>query len=159
MDLGGFTAALAAPDQPRAAFAALQALAQATVGAKLFTLMTVTFEGATRVWSNQPEAYPVSGTKPTPEGDWADTVLVRREIFVANDAAGLAAVFPDHALIASLGCASVLNVPVVVGDRVRGSINCLDVAGHYTADRVAAAAALRLPGAAAFLLWEARPAA
>jgi GAF domain-containing protein len=117
--------------------------------------MTVDFEGATRVWSNRPEAYPVSGTKGTPEGDWAEVVLVRREIFVANDAAGLAAVFPDHELIASLGCASVLNVPVVVGDRVLGAINCLDGAGHYTPARVAAAEALRLPGAAAFLVWEA----
>ncbi len=142
----------AAQDQPATAFAALQSLAQARIGAKLFTLMTVTPEGATRVWSNSPEAYPVSGTKPLPEGPWAEIVLERHEIFVANDAAGLAEVFPDHEVIASLGCASVVNVPCVAGGRVVGSVNCLDVAGHYTLDRVLTADTLRVPGAAAFQL-------
>ena len=64
----------------------------------------------------------------------------------------IAEVFPDHELIASLGCQSVINVPVVIYGAVYGTINCLDVAGYYTPDRVAASEALKLPGAAAFLL-------
>ena len=60
--------------------------------------------------------------------------------------------FPDHELIASLGCEAVLNLPVVAGGAVLGTLNCLDAAGAYTPDRVAAADALRLPGAAALLL-------
>ena len=149
-----FADALAMPDQPRAAFEALARLAHETVGARLFTVMR--FDARTRearrLHSNRPDAYPAQGTKPAPENDWAERVLERREVFVANDRAGLAAVFPDHELIASLGCEAVLNLPVVAGGAVLGTLNCLDAAGAYTPDRVAAADALRLPGAAALLL-------
>ena len=152
-----FADALAAPDQPGAVFAALGALADETVGAKLFTLMTFDAETrlARRIHSNMPDAYPPGGTKPAPETDWTARVLDRHEVFVANTAEEIAAVFFDHAQIAALGCAAALNLPVVVGGRVVGTLNCLDVAGTYTPARVAAAEALRLPGATAFLLYDA----
>ena len=146
---------LASPDnQPRATFEALCALAQGMIGAKLFTLMT--FEartrGAQRVFSNMPDAYPELGTKPLNETWWSDHVLDGHKTFVANDIDAIAEVFPDHELIASLGCQSVINVPIVVNGAVYGTINCLDEAGYYTPDRVAASEAIKLPGAAAFLL-------
>ena len=150
-----FADAIAAHDgQPRHVFDALCALARRTVGARLFTLMR--FDAATRearrIYSNMPEAYPEQGTKPVNETRWTAHVLDGHETFIANDIDGIAEVFGDHELIASLGCESVMNVPVVVDGQVLGTINCLDRAGHYTAERVAAADALRLPGAAAFLL-------
>ncbi|MBF8288327.1 MAG: histidine kinase, partial [Candidatus Rokubacteria bacterium] len=37
----------------------------------------------------------------------------------------------DHALILSLGCASVLNLPVVWDGRTLGTINLLHEAGFY----------------------------
>jgi len=40
-------------------------------------------------------------------------------------------VFFDHELILSLGCASVLNVPVVWDGRTLGTINLLHEAGWY----------------------------
>ena len=45
--------------------------------------------------------------------------------------------FPDHELINSLGCRSVVNLPAAFDGGVPGTVNCLDVAGHYTAERVA----------------------
>ena len=149
-----FERAVAAPGTDAGAIcAALHRLADALVGARLFTLMA--FDGATReasrVYTSDPVAYPVSGTKPAPENAWSARVLDRRETFVANDLAGIAAVFPDHALIDSLGCRAVLNLPIVLGGRVLGTVNCLDRAGRYTPARVAAARALRLPGTVAFL--------
>ncbi len=36
-----------------------------------------------------------------------------------------ASIFLDHALIASLGCAAILNLPVVWNDRLLGTINLL----------------------------------
>ncbi|MGP1355526.1 GAF domain-containing protein, partial [Roseicyclus sp.] len=95
---------------------------------------------------------PVSGEKPLQSGRWTDVVEGRHETFVANTIEEIADVFPDHELIRSLGCESCMNVPVVVGGAVIGTLNCLHEAGHYTPDRVAAAEALKLPGAAAFLL-------
>jgi GAF domain-containing protein len=151
-DLAGALAS--SENQPRATFEALCAFAQQTVGAKLFTLMTFDARSreAQRIFSNMPDAYPELGTKPVNETWWTDHVLDGHKTFVANDIDAIAEVFPDHELIASLGCQSVINVPIIINGAVFGTINCLDEAGHYTPERVAASDALKLPGAAAFLL-------
>ena len=56
--------------------------------------------------------------------------------FVANTIADIADVFPDHQLIASLGCGSVFNLPVLEAGELAATINMLAAPGHYTADRV-----------------------
>ena len=123
---------------------------------KLFTVMT--HDGKKRRGEpasipNMPDAYPVSGTKPANQTDWSRQVIERQAApFVANDIDGIAAVFPDHELIKSLGCESVINVPIVVGGEVLGTINCLHEAGFYTSEKVEAAEALKLPGAVCLLL-------
>jgi GAF domain-containing protein len=154
-DYKQFTAAVTErTDQPDAAFDALRELAEATIGAKLFTVMT--FDPATRmaqrIYSNMPDAYPVSGTKPANPTEWSRLVLEERKTFVANDIDGIAKVFSDHELIRSLGCESVINVPIIVAGDVIGSINCLHEAGFYTPEKVEAAEALKLPGALCMLL-------
>jgi hypothetical protein len=156
-DYSAFVETLAgSSDQPEAAFAALWSLTDGVVGVKLFTVMTHDARNgmAQRIYSNMPEAYPVSGSKPANETDWSRQVIGEKRTFVANDIDGIAAVFSDHALIRSLGCESVINVPIVVAGEVKGTINCLHEAGHYTPERVAAAEALKLPGAVCLLLNE-----
>ena len=156
-DYSSFAKATAAPGAtPQAAFDALCRLTQESVGAKLFTvtLQDRATGGSRRAYSNMPEAYPVSGTKPAGQTDWSRQVLVEKRTFVANDIDSIAAVFPDHALIKSLGCESVINVPIVVGGKVLGTINCLHEAGFYTSERVAASEALKLPGTVCVLLNE-----
>ena len=147
------SALASADDQPWATYRALAGFANALVGARLFTLMAFdeTDGCAVRFFSNMPEAYPVSGRKPANPTDWSRQVLQEHRTFVANDIAAIAQVFPDHELIRSLGCESVLNVPIVIAGKAVGSINCLDKAGNYTPERVAASEALKLPGAACFL--------
>ncbi|CZT36489.1 GAF domain-containing protein [Rhizobium sp. 9140] len=153
-DYTAFVAALAGEGQPMAAYAALEALTQALVGVKLFTIMTsdTTTRVAERVYSNMPEQYPVFGTKPYNETHWSDITLTRQQTFVANTIEEIAEVFGDYELIDSLGCQSVINVPIVVGGTVIGTINCLHETGFYTPERVAAAEALKLPGAVCMLL-------
>jgi len=155
-DYSAFTAAVANGNGPKEAFDALCELTADAVGAKLFTIMT--FEASTgmagRVYSNMPDAYPVSGTKPANMTNWSRQVLTEKRTFVANTIEDIADVFQDHALIKSLGCESVINVPIVVAGEVRGTINCLHEAGFYTPDRVQAAEALKLPGAVCLLLNE-----
>lgn len=156
-DYIAFVNALARPvEQPTAAFEALWHMTERTVGVKLFTLMSFDAETgvAARFYSNMPEAYPVSGTKPVNTTDWSRQVLSEKLTFVANDIGGIAEVFDDHELIRSLGCESVINVPIVIGGTVAGTINCLHEAGFYTGDRLAAAEALKLPAAACLLLNE-----
>jgi GAF domain-containing protein len=134
-----FLAALAERDQPGATLGALQAVFREEVGAKLFTVMT--FDARTgvsqRIHSSHPREYPVSGAKPLSVGLWSRTVVDERRIFVANTIEGIAEVFSDHALIRSLGCESVVNLPVVFAGGVIGTINMLDGPDHYTPDCVA----------------------
>lgn len=140
--------------QPQHAFAALHNLTRAVIGARLFTVMR--FDAgrgvAARLFSSDPVAYPVAGEKPVQPDHWSDLVLNRHQPFVANDLATIAGVFADHEQIAALGCQSCLNLPLVAGGRVLGTLNCLDVAGHYTPQRVADAAVLVAPGLAAMWL-------
>jgi GAF domain-containing protein len=146
-------AALAAPGQPLSYFKALERLADETIGATLFTMMELDRPRgvARRSYSNMPDVYPVSGEKPIQEDAWTERIE-SNAIFLANTYDEIAAVFSDHALIRSLGLESCINIPVSIGGRVVGTLNCLGTAGHYTPDRVAAAETLRFPGAVAFLL-------
>lgn len=141
-------------NQPMRSFAALQRLAEETVGFRLFTLMSLDLEAGEgrRIHSNMPDDYPVTGRKPVPAGTWAETVVQNRRIFFANSIAAIARVFPDHELIESLGCGAVINIPVVAAGELLGCINCLDSAGSYGPARISAARGLMLPGVACFLL-------
>ena len=155
-DYSAFTTAVAKGSGPQDAFDALRELTLDVVGVKLFTVTTI--EPGTgmagRIYSNMPEAYPVSGTKPSNETDWSRQVMKEKRTFVANTIEDIADVFYYHELIKSLGCESVINVPIVVAGEVRGTINCLHEAGFYTPERVQAAEALKLPGAVCLLLNE-----
>ena len=150
-----FTAALASATGPGAAYDALHRLTQALVGAKLFTVMTVDMGEmlAERTYTSDPESYPTSGTKPVQTNAWFDVVHGRHECFVANTLADIAQVFPDHALIGSLGCGSVVNLPVILGGELVATINILHEEGHYTPDRVERVREnVTLPALAAFLV-------
>lgn len=61
---------------------------------------------------------------------------VHQVSFVANSTDEFADIFPDYPTINALGCEAVLNVPVVEDERVIGTVNFLDAAGHFTAERV-----------------------
>ena len=135
-----FLASISLAKTPEAGWAALDDLAKAVVGHRLFTVMTVDMSAglARRAYSDHPVDYPVSGTKPIHRDAWFDIVHLERRSFVANTIEAIAEVFPDYPLIASLGCGSVVNLPVVLEDDLVATINLLDVAGHYTPERVAA---------------------
>lgn len=152
-----FAQALAQAHAPLDAFAALERLVQARLGATLVTVTTVEEAGtlARRSYSNMPEAYPVSGTKRTERNAWTEVVLERGETFVANSLAEIATVFPDHVLIGALGCGSVVNLPVVLAGELIATLNLLDVEGYFTPERVALIQAeLSLPALAAQLAYD-----
>ncbi|MBC9882872.1 GAF domain-containing protein [Bradyrhizobium sp. INPA01-394B] len=127
-------------DQPGALFGALDQALQSAIGHKLFTILT--YEGETgeaaRIYSNLPGPYPRDGRKRLAPGPWTEAVLERGEAYIGRTHDDLRNVFSDHALIASLGCASVLNMPVRWRGRTLGSLNLLHEAGWYDEDDVAA---------------------
>ena len=102
------------------AFDALCALTKATAGAKLFTVMTADMDAmlARRVYTDDAENYPTSGTKEITIDTWFEQVHGRQECFVANTLADIDAVFPDAELIGRLGCASVVNLPIIIGGKM-----------------------------------------
>ena len=154
-DYNAFVEAVAAAGgQPDRAYAALEKLVKDVVGVKLFTIMTsdTTDKLSERIYSSMPDVYPVSGTKPYNETEWSEITLNRKETFVANTIEDIAKVFDDHELILSLGCQSVINVPIIVDGEVIGTLNCLHDRDYYTRDRIRAADALKLPGAVCMLL-------
>lgn len=151
-DLAALAATLAAPGQPETTYKALDAATKQMVGHKLFTLLYVDGGDVARVYSNQPEAYPVFGRKPMGPTPWGAHVLKERKPYLGTDMAGIRWAFYDHELIASLGCGSVINVPIVFNGETIGTMNLLDAEHHYTeADvpRVVALAPLLIP---AFLI-------
>lgn len=136
--------------------AEVEQTARAVPGFRLFTVLAWDDErGALhRVHSSAPDAYPLGGEKVMPrDAPWIVQVVVERRPYLGRDTAAVAAVFSDHALITSLGCGAVVNVPVVKGDRTLGVLSLLDSEGAY--DEASVAAALPLAGLAlpALLSW------
>lgn len=148
-----FTAAVGAAMIPQACYDLLAQVVRDTVGARLITVMEADIKANTgrRAYSSDPLSYPVSGTKPLPEGgDWVDTVVGQNACYVMNTLTEIAQLFPDHELINALGCQSCVNMPITVEGTYAGTLNLLHEAGYYTPERVARIdAALRLPAAQA----------
>ena len=117
----------AAAGQPETTFGALDAALGAVLGHKLFTVLLhhANTGESERVYTNQPAAYPVGGRKELRDTAWGRQVIHEGRPYLGRTAADLLEHFPDHALIASLGCASILNLPVRWDGRVLGTINLL----------------------------------
>ena len=134
-DEAAVAAALARCEAAADLYAALDEALGEIVGHRLFTLLAVDNprQEVARVYTNRPSEYPVGGRKPlVPGSGWGEIVLVHKRPWIGYDAADIAWAFFDHDLIASLGCASCVNVPVVQDGAVLGTINMLHEAGFYT---------------------------
>lgn len=140
-----FVAAISQARDANAAWKALEDLAAAVCGHRLFTvtLTDVKADVVRRAYSNRPKEYATSGTKPLHgnTGNWFEQVFVQHKPFVANTIGDIAKVFPDHELIGSMGLGSVVNLPIILDGELVAAINLLDEAGHYTPERVGAAEA------------------
>lgn len=127
--------ALAEAGQPKPALDALQKAFADLVGYRLFTILLYhpPVRLVRRAFSSQPEAYPVGGTKPlTEQTPWTRQVLGRGEVFVGHDRDDIRLAFPDYKLIWSLGCESVVNLPVRWNGNVIGTCNLLHQSRWYS---------------------------
>ena len=150
-NLQSFTA-IAETGTPQEIFAALEDWVQQDVGAVIYSasVFDMTAGKSRRIYTNQPEVYPVSGLKDIIPNAWTAQVLDRRKSFVANTLAKISTVFPDHPIIGSLGCGSVMNMPTFLAGQFMGTVNVLHVPGHFTPDRVEKLHALRPAAMMAF---------
>jgi GAF domain-containing protein len=90
-----------------------------------------------RLWSSNPQAYPVAGRKRKTLTPWTRQLLVRAEVFIGEGDAALAQVFDDHALIAALGLRAVVNVPLLEDGRCAATFNVLGTRPHWTPEEIA----------------------
>jgi len=115
-------------------FEILRDALDATLGHTLLTAMRYHRDSGDteRFYSSNPDAYPVGGRKhPTP-GFWMQRLFVEGRPYIGYHADDIREVFADHELIISLGCESILNLPVRHHDHVIGTINILHEAGWYS---------------------------
>jgi GAF domain-containing protein len=143
---------LAKPGQPGALFSWLDAEVKRLIGHRIFSLMVVAGDEVERVYTSQPEAYPAGGRKPMRQTPWSAHVMAGGKPWLGATLADIAEAFPDHALIASLGCGACINVPVIYDGKVIGTMNALDREGAYTSASVEMIAPLAPLAIPAFLL-------
>lgn len=153
-DFLALAAAMAQPGQPAPLFQALQQALGRCPGHRLFTVMRHDAAAGfnARIYSSRPAEYPVGGRKQVRDTAWTRQLLRRGEPFIGYDAADIRATFADHELILSLGCESVLNLPVLWDGRVIGTVNLLAGAGHYQPAMADPAMALAACAAPALLI-------
>lgn len=123
------------------------------LGVRLFTVLAWVPErrALRRVHSSHPEEYPVGGEKTVEVAqDWLATCVEGRRPYFGRDKAAVREIFADHELIESLGCGSIINVPVIGKEgEVLGVLNILDAEGTYDEQSVATAEAIARNSAAA----------
>ncbi|WP_201863040.1 GAF domain-containing protein [Microvirga soli] len=125
--------AWAAPDQPIATIqAAGEAFAKA-VGYRLYTVTRMLSDGleVERVYSTNTDVYPVGGRKPVLPNAYTQRVRGDMQPFLAKTPAEFAPLFPDHKTITDLGLGCVMNLPIVFGGTMLGTVNLLDREGVY----------------------------
>lgn len=139
-DLSALAALSAAAHEPRKLHAAIDALVQAVIGHRLFTVLRVDAAGTEveRVYSSNTVAYPVGGRKRKQGTPWSRVVLERGEVFVARTPDEVRDTFDDHALIFSLGIGSIMNVPIGFRGRVLGTMNISHDADWFRDEHAAA---------------------
>jgi len=85
-----------------------------------------------RIASTMPDIYPIAGRKPKKDTPWGHKVLIHQHINVGNGPDDIRWAFSDHETILGLGLDQVLNVPVVRGEQVIGTINYLRASKPFT---------------------------
>lgn len=123
---------------PDPVFAAFHKAVRDSVGIRLFTISVLDKAArlSRRAYTSHPAEYPVTGTKPMVEDGWSRQVIDAGRPFVANSTTEFAPYFGDHALINALGCHSAVNLPVMDGGQVVGTVNLLDAEGYFTPARL-----------------------
>jgi GAF domain-containing protein len=128
------TKALAEPVQPETAFQAFDTVCAGLFGHKLLTILAwqAGSDEAERVYTSLPNEYPLAARKRMGPTEWGSLVLKGAQPWFGRNADDMRWAFPDHALIASLGCASCLNTPIRWKGGVLGAVSVLDSEGAYT---------------------------
>jgi len=125
--------AQAQQQQPQACFQAIDQALAAAIGHRLFTILAYHPQAreSQRVYTSQPAAYPVGGRKPVTDSPWMQQVIHQGQPYIGYQRQDIIDSFYDHELIFSLGCASVLNIPVRWRGQTWATVNLLHQENWY----------------------------
>jgi hypothetical protein len=114
-------------------YRAVEAIAAATVGWRLFTVLRYveTAQAVERVYSSDEQTYPVGGRKPLDKITASHAAMKEGKVFLAGTKVDVRKAFFDHELIFSLGITAILNVPVRHAGCRLGTINFCGEEGMY----------------------------
>lgn len=120
-------AKVAASAPPAALFAAVDECVHQVLQQTLCTVNRYNPENETltRLYSSDPVAYPVGGSKDKAGTAWGRQVLHDKQLFIGEGEQAIRESFDDHHTIRALGLRSVINVPVVNNGVCLGTINLL----------------------------------
>ena len=137
-----------------ALFEAIAKVAALRVNARLVTAMRHDEAASTveRVYSSNPQAYPVGGRKLKQDSDWSRHVLVEHRVLVSAGDDAIRKHYNDHAIIFGLGLHSCVNVPLVSAGKCIGTLNVLAARPNWSDEEVAIARALGLAALAGVLM-------
>ena len=137
-------AAWALPGQPTAVLEAAGAALMEAVGHRLYSVTVMLADGreVERIHSTMPEVYPVGGRKPVLPNAYTERVRGEMKPFLARTPAEFIPLFPDHETITGLGLGCVMNLPIIYGGAVLGTVNLLDREGVYADHHVEPAMAV-----------------
>lgn len=119
--------------------------ATSELGSILVTVTVLTPDGSevSRVYSTHPDVYPVGGRKRLDASQtspvWLQQVIGDQRSFLGFNRDAVRAFFFDWPTIESLGCAAIVNTPVVHDGLTIGSINFLGPEGSLNDASVAIA--------------------
>lgn len=139
---------------PEALFAAIHQVAARRLGAGLVTAMRHNPAESTveRIYTSNPQAYPVGGRKLKRDTDWSRKVLAERQVLISAGDDAIRQSFDDHAIIFGLGLHSCVNVPLVGAGHCIGTLNVLRALPDWGKDEVALVRALGLAALAGALM-------
>lgn len=122
-----------APGQPAAILEAAGEAFEQAVGHRLYTVTRMLAGGreVERIHSTNQDVYPVGGRKPVLPNAFSQRVRGEMKPFLAKTPAGFTPLFPDHETITGLGLGCVMNLPIIFGEAVLGTVNLLDREGAY----------------------------
>ncbi|MDO5621326.1 MAG: GAF domain-containing protein, partial [Paracoccus sp. (in: a-proteobacteria)] len=135
-------------NQPEHALIALQDMAQAMIGARLFTVLRFTEDrtGMVRVWSSSTKHFPVGERRPYSYDYVSHIVFDEQQYALALDRQGIATEISDSQRVFDMGCQNLMMLPVVLQGRILGVVNICNRETAYTEHHVAATQML-LPSA------------
>lgn len=130
--------------QPAVIFAAFDRLCAEALGHQLFTVLewAPRTNDVERLYSSRPKEYPLLGRKAMGPTKWGEKVLKGGQGWIGRNAEDIRWAFPDHELIASLGCAACINAPILWNDTVLGVVSVLGPQDAYDEDDLSGLVAL-----------------